>query len=446
LAVHFAAFGGAWFATSTLFGGARASSVEAALLVTAALSGLAALVALMRAAFGRAAWQLSRALLRIALAGTLLGYAAWFAGVQSLPLWPHLAQSTLTVSAWLLRSLSSDVQVDAPSLTLSVRSFTAEIAPGCSGVEGMALVAVFVAGYIYRFRGRLHVARALLLLPVVVAMAWLANAARIAALVAIGAFGSPDIALGGFHSKAGWALFCALALSVVITLDRSSLFAKAEAGAKEPGVVDNPTAGYCLPFLALLGTGLVTSAFAGSMDLLYPLRLCTALGALYWLRAYHPGLRLSGSWSALLAGVAVFAAWLLLAPVDRATAATFQSELVALSPLTRWLWLACRLFGSVAVVSLVEELAFRGYLQRRLTQRDFSEVDYRQVSAWGIFGSALAFGLLHSAWLLGTFAGVAYSLVSVRRGRIADAAFAHGITNLLLGVWVLVFGRWDLLS
>ena len=37
-----------------------------------------------------------------------------------------------------------------------------------------------------------------------------------------------------------------------------------------------------------------------------------------------------------------------------------------------------------------------------------------------------------------------YAFVMTRRGRLGDAIAAHGFTNLLLGVWVLVTGNWQL--
>ena len=49
-------------------------------------------------------------------------------------------------------------------------------------------------------------------------------------------------------------------------------------------------------------------------------------------------------------------------------------------------WLAIRIAGSVCVAPLVEELAFRGYLMRRLTAHEFEGVTARQISvlAWAI--------------------------------------------------------------
>ena len=55
---------------------------------------------------------------------------------------------------------------------------------------------------------------------------WLANAARIAALVLIGARWSPSVACGGFHSQAGWLAFLGVGLGLVAASRRSSFFAR----------------------------------------------------------------------------------------------------------------------------------------------------------------------------------------------------------------------------
>jgi membrane protease YdiL (CAAX protease family) len=39
-------------------------------------------------------------------------------------------------------------------------------------------------------------------------------------------------------------------------------------------------------------------------------------------------------------------------------------------------------------------------------------------------------------------AGLAYGLVYRRRGRLGDAIVAHGVTNALLALWVVVTGDW----
>jgi exosortase E/protease (VPEID-CTERM system) len=460
LLLHGAAFAACYACGAALFARASSDSTGLWLVGFGTLAGLGSVLCLARALFGPKVLELGKALARAAATGALLGLLAWQTGVQARPLWPYLTRATLAVSAFILRGASSaEVKVDAAAATLGLGNFVVEIAPGCSGVEGMGLVAIFMSGYCYRFRRELILSRALLLIPLAIALAWVANALRIAALVIIGAWWSPEIAFGGFHSKAGWVVFCAIALGLVTLLDRSGVFkreaattnanANANAHAAPPDVVvvvDNPTAGYCIPFLAVLAVALVTGLFTSSFDRLYWLRVLASAAALWWTRSYWTrdfSARLS--WFGPAAGVAVFVLWLGFTPHDPAAHTALSQELSRLSPLSRATWLSARLLGTVLMAPLVEELAFRGFLQRWLANRDFQSVPYRQVGWLGILASAAAFGALHPSWLLGTAAGLAYSLASRRRD-LADAVTAHATTNLLLAAWALSFGRLDLLT
>jgi len=96
-------------------------------------------------------------------------------------------------------------------------------------------------------------------------------------------------------------------------------------------------------------------------------------------------------------------------------------------------------------VPIAEELAFRGFLLRRLVSADFESVAWRAF-AWAPFLiSSIAFGLLHGdRWLAGTIAGMIYALAMMRRGRIGEAAAAHAVTNALLAIYVLATGNWQL--
>jgi len=449
LVTHCVAFAACLGCGFGLFARSAPDGVGLAFVALGIFWGFAALWALARGLFGPATRAFAKVLIRAVFVGAGLGLLAWQAGVHTQPLWPKLAQTTLGLSSWMLGSLSSaPVHVDPTSARLGLGEFEVEIAPGCSGVEGMGLVSIFIAGYIYRFRAELAIWRAILLVPLAAALAWLANAARIAALVAIGAWWSPDVAFGGFHSKAGWVVFCAIALSTVTLLNRSRFFSQQQRQpASETPAVENPSAGYCMPFLAVLAVALLTGVFSNTLDLFYGLRLVAALVALYLTRRYwQKELTWRVSAAGPLLGVAVFVPWFWLTPTNTELASALTEELAKLSPAARTSWFAARLLGTCAMAPIVEELAFRGFLQRRLLTWDFDRLPYAQVTVPCILASALAFGALHPSLLLGTTAGVCYSLASRRPGGLGEAVIAHAVTNLLLAVCALAFARLDLLA
>jgi CAAX prenyl protease-like protein len=104
--------------------------------------------------------------------------------------------------------------------------------------------------------------------------------------------------------------------------------------------------------------------------------------------------------------------------------------------------LAMRVVGAVCTVPIAEELAFRGFLARRLVAVDFERVSFRTFTWVAFIGSSIAFGLMHGRWLAGTIAGMAYALIVYRRGELGDAVAAHAITNALIAAYVLATGAW----
>jgi exosortase/archaeosortase family protein len=82
--------------------------------------------------------------------------------------------------------------------------FSVEIAPACSGYEGMTLITLLLGLYCYLQRGSLRMTRALWIFPIAVVMMFLLNGLRIFILVAIGHYWSPEAALNGFHTVGGW--------------------------------------------------------------------------------------------------------------------------------------------------------------------------------------------------------------------------------------------------
>src|SRR6185503_3164438 len=92
-------------------------------------------------------------------------------------------------------------------------------------------------------------------------------------------------------------------------------------------------------------------------------------------------------------------------------------------------WLAFRVAGSVLVVPIAEELAFRGYLLRRLATAEVGGLSHRQRAALAIVGSSLLFGIMHSRLVAGTLAGMLFALAYRHRGELADAIVAHAAAN-----------------
>jgi len=199
--------------------------------------------------------------------------------------------------------------------------------------------------------------------------------------------------------------------------------------------------------MVLVGTVMVTKAVSAGFDWLYPVRVF-ATGAVLWcFRRHYAGLFRSWSWQAVLIGVAVFALWLALEPRPSAEAnESCADALRRVSTASAFLWIVLRVVGSVVTVPLAEELAFRGYLTRRLIAADFEKVTPGRFTWLSFVGSSVLFGLLHGRLLAGLLAGMLYALALYRRKELSDAVVAHATTNALIAAHVLATGTWSLWS
>jgi exosortase E/protease (VPEID-CTERM system) len=443
---HLAAFAGfAWLTAVVVEGDIGSTACPAAWVIAwlalALATGLSWAAVLLPAHF----WlPLARRGSVALLTGILVGVAAWGFGWLTAHLWQPLGHLTLWAVQGLLSLVSPEVVCRPDEMVVGTPSFLVQIAPSCSGYEGIGLVWAFVAAYLWLSRNDLRFPQAFLLLPLGTAVIWSVNAVRITALIAIGSWGAPEVALGGFHSQAGALAFAAVALGLVVLAQRLRFFAAVPLSAGVP----NPTAGYVAPLLALVAATMVTAAFASTPERLYPVRVLAVAAALWLLRHHYAGWQWSWSWPAVAIGVAAFALWMALewAVPPAPGGAESAGGLAGLPGGLAALWLAFRVVGSVVAVPLAEELAFRGYLIRRLIARDFQSVAPGRFTWLSFLVSSGLFGLLHGRWLAGMLVGMLYALALYRRGKVGDAVLAHATTNALLAVYVLATESWSLWS
>ena len=194
----------------------------------------------------------------------------------------------------------------------------------------------------------------------------------------------------------------------------------------------------------------------------YAVRSAACLGLLAALRPWrgYAAPRARNLLFALGAGVAVFV--LLVGPesawMDRLPALKDFYLAWAVTPLGRapeplktfqyapevcgWAWSVARLLGSALVIAPVEEFFWRGFVYRWMIKSDFLAVDLRAFRAGVFLGVSFVFGLEHDRWLAGALAGMAYGWVMIRTGDVCAAAFAHFVTNFLLGLYVLAAGAY----
>jgi len=381
------------------------------------------------------------ALWRIPLVAIALGLLAWRSAAAAESLWGGLSGGTLQAVAWLLHRFTSDVTFDPARDLIGAGDFSVLVAPVCSGADGIGLVVLFEAVWISLARRRLRFPRALLLLPLGALAAVLANVVRITVLVLVGAAGLDELAWSSLHSKLGWILFVGIALGSVGVAERTPWLKAREESAGDEGVPPAAVA-YLTPLLAALAAALVTSVFApGPLDPLYGARIAAALAALALVRKSLPRPSFSFSAVPIALAAAVCAFWI---PFTRGGGEGLAAALAGLDPLGRASWIAVRVLGSVLVIPVAEELAFRGFLLPWLVSPDLGSVSPRSWTWPAVLLSSLAFGAVHQQWILGTLAGLAFAAARLYRGRLSDAILAHAAANAGIAAAVLAGGRYQL--
>ena len=365
--------------------------------------------------------------------------------------WAPLAGATLHVTHAMLSLYESDVLMDIATKRLAVGNFMVEISPACSGYEGIGLVTAVLSLYLYVFRRELRFPQALFLLPIGIAAIWLLNAVRIAALVSFGAHFSPQVAVGGFHSQAGWIAFLIVSVGVMILGQQVGFFRKdaiaAGPAARAPhgrATSEGDALAWLAPFMALMTASIIASAFAPNDQWLYGLRVIFVAAALWMFRSFYATIAQRVEPLSLAAGVAVGVAWIATDP-DPAAGAELGNWILALPMWAAALWLAIRAAGTIIFVPIAEEMAFRGFLHRAIASQRVADATPLIMTIAAFVVTSLLFGAIHQRWLAGMLAGAVYALVMYRTGRMSDPIGAHMASNAVIMAWAITQQQWSLI-
>ena len=148
---------------------------------------------------------------------------------------------------------------------------------------------------------------------------------------------------------------------------------------------------------------------------------------------------------AIVVGAVVCGLWVVLdAPWMQIGSAT--AGFIPLDAQGRPLWplIAVRWIGAALLVPVMEELFWRSFLMRWIEHPLFEAVDPQRVGLKAIVLSTFVFMLAHTLWLAAIVAGLAYAWLYRRTGKLWVAVIAHGVTNGVLGIWVVMTGNWAL--
>ena len=203
---------------------------------------------------------------------------------------------------------------------------------------------------------------------------------------------------------------------------------------------------YIIPFAIYIGLSLIGSSFENGTYFIYPIKtVAVAISLLVYRKSYfelYHKIKLKSVFLAGVVGCTVFIIWIL--PEGRyPTLGESQFNPFIFESNSRIIFLITfRLIGAVLVVPIFEELFWRSFLIRWIINQDFKKVPIGKFSWVSFILIVIFFGLEHHRWLVGMAAAVLYNGLLYQQKNLWSCIIAHAVTNLALGIYVLVTQQW----
>ena len=200
---------------------------------------------------------------------------------------------------------------------------------------------------------------------------------------------------------------------------------------------------YAAPFALFI---VLTTLQRGDPDVIawmYPAKTVVVAAVLLFFLKDLPRLEPRFTGTAVLVGLVTFVLWVLpegMYPL-LGDAEPYDPNTNLVTP---WLygWIAFRLVGTAALVPVIEEYFWRGFILRWLVHPNFRKVAIGTFTWPSFLISTALFASEHNRWLVGLMAGAMYNLLLYRTKSLYACVIAHAVTNLALGVYVLYTGQW----
>jgi len=218
---------------------------------------------------------------------------------------------------------------------------------------------------------------------------------------------------------------------------------------------------YFLPYFAFIGIRAIADLFPHG---LYAGYICAYAAAAFFLLRYRKEYsEMQGSrilfpdffW-ALFAGLIGIAIWILpyhfLGSFSKTDGffGLMGGQRTAVNPhlLTKGCFLPfilLRSAGYIFITPIFEELFIRSFLWRYIINPDdVRAVAIGKYTTFAFWGTAILFSLSHNEWIVALLYAAIINLLLITRKDIRLCMIAHGFSNAILAVYVLVSGKWFL--
>lgn len=203
---------------------------------------------------------------------------------------------------------------------------------------------------------------------------------------------------------------------------------------------------YIIPFAIFIGLSLIGSQFENGIYFMYPIKTIAVAVSLFIYRKHYVELfqkiRISSIFIAMVIGLMVFLIWVLPEGLYPTLGTSQFNPFVFENKLWIIFLIAFRFIGAVLVVPIFEELFWRSFLIRWIIDQDFRKVPLGQFTWLSFILVVVFFGLEHHQWLVGMVAGAIYNGLLYHHKNLWSCIIAHGVTNLALGIYVLMTQQW----
>ena len=213
---------------------------------------------------------------------------------------------------------------------------------------------------------------------------------------------------------------------------------------------------YCVPMILFtLFTALegeipkYIPALKGHYPEIYCVKALVVTIALFWYREVLQEVQYYKKFllPALAMGLVACAGWVLIdryVPYPHSGSRTAYNPFVEISnPAGVYAFLAVRFYGLVIMVPIMEEMFWRAFLLRYITDMDdFKSVLYNHYSINAFLAVTGLFALAHPEWLVALLFSAAANLLLKKTKSVFACIVFHAVTNLSLGIYVLISHDW----